>query len=51
MQYGRFGFPKKLGLIPLMFALALIVACAGTAAEPQVIEKEVIVEKIGRAHV
>jgi ABC-type transport system substrate-binding protein len=45
MQYGRFGFPKKLGLIPLVFALALIVACGGTAAEPQVIEKEVIVER------
>ena len=45
MQYGRFGFPKKLGVVPLLFALAMIVACGGTAAEPRVIEKEVIVER------
>ena len=45
MQYGRFGIPTRLWFIPLLLTLGLIVSCGGTATEPQIVEKQVIVER------
>jgi len=45
MQYGRFGIPNRLWFIPLLLTLGLIVSCGATAVEPQIVEKQVIVEK------
>ena len=44
-MYHWLGNPKVLILTPLMLVLMFAVACGGTAAEPRIIEKEVIVEK------
>ena len=37
--------PKLLFLTPIVLVLLLAVSCGGTSAEPQIIEKQVIVEK------
>ena len=37
--------PKILIYVSLLLLLSLAVACGGTSAEPQIIEREVIVEK------
>ena len=34
--------PKRLAVMPLLLALVFIIGCGGTAAEPIVVEKEVI---------
>ncbi|MCH2510412.1 MAG: hypothetical protein MK109_09200, partial [Dehalococcoidia bacterium] len=45
MQYARFGIPNRLWFIPLLLTLGLIVSCGATAVEPQIVEKQVIVER------
>jgi len=45
MQNGRFGIPNRLWFIPLLLTLGLIVSCGAAAVEPQIVEKQVIVEK------
>jgi len=45
-MYQLFTIPKGLILTPLVLALVFIMACGGTAAEPIVVEKEVIREVI-----
>ena len=37
--------PKLLILTPIVLVLLLTISCGGTSAEPQIIEKEVIVER------
>ena len=45
MAYRWLGKSKVIIVGPLLFALAFIISCGGTAAEPVVVEKQVIVEK------
>ena len=46
MVHSSFKNPKALILTPLLLALVFIIGCGGTAAEPIVVEKEVIREVI-----
>ena len=45
MSHRWFMFPKAVLTSFLVLGLMLIAGCGGTAAEPRIIEKEVIVEK------
>ena len=46
MVHSSFKNPKALAITPLLLALVFIIGCGGTAAEPIVVEKEVIKEVI-----
>ena len=45
MSYTTLRHPSAIVLIPVMLALLFAISCGGTAAEPRIVEKEVVVQK------